>query len=53
LVIITGEGEQSQVVTYGSVVVIAVPFQPVRHRIEVVVNRFVRQRSGGDGEVAS
>jgi hypothetical protein len=53
LVIITGKGEQSQVVTYGSVVVIAVPFQPVRHRIEVVVNRFVRQRSGGDGEVAS
>jgi hypothetical protein len=53
LVIIAGEGEQSRVVTYGSVVVIAVAFQPVRHRIEVVVNRLVQERSCGDGEVAS
>jgi hypothetical protein len=53
LVIIAGEGEQSRVVTYGSVMVIAVAFQPVRHRIEVVVNRLVQERSCGDGEVAS
>jgi hypothetical protein len=39
--------EQSRVATFASVIVIAVAFQPMRNRIDGVVNRFVRQRMGG------
>jgi hypothetical protein len=40
--------EQSRVTTFASVVVIAVAFQPLRLRIEKVVNRLVHRRIGGD-----
>jgi hypothetical protein len=44
----TGTGEQSGVITFASVVVIAIAFQPLRQRIERVVNRLVKQRSGAN-----
>jgi hypothetical protein len=39
--------EQSQVATFGSVIVIAVVFQPLRNRIQGGVNRLVGQRIDG------
>jgi hypothetical protein len=39
--------EQSRVATYASVIVIAVAFQPLRRRIEGIVNQLVVQRIGG------
>jgi hypothetical protein len=39
--------EQSRIATIASVIVIAVAFQPLRHRIEWGVNRLVRRRIDG------
>ena len=41
--------EQSRIATFASLAVIAVVFQPLRQRIEIIVNRLVRQRVGGAG----
>jgi len=39
--------EQSRIATFGSVIVIAVAFQPLRNRIQGGVNRLVQQRIDG------
>jgi hypothetical protein len=41
--------EQTGVATFASLAVIAVAFQPMRKRIEMIVDRLVQQRIGGAG----
>jgi hypothetical protein len=41
--------EQSGVATFASLAVIAVAFQPMRRRIEMIVDRLVQRRIGGAG----